>query len=182
MQTQTGEKSLGQKFADNNFGDYGDNFDSLFQTGNYEKIILAWKKILKKKWKKAITDHNLDNLYLVNLLLYKAKKKLYVVLFKINLSKINDMQKGEPSKASIKIKNFIDDALGNLKIYKSKKRMELRLKPREIIEKRGNFLSFDITSKVKSKNLREILSNENKKKEYLLEETEKFKDFFKLTN
>jgi hypothetical protein len=60
--------------------------------------------------------------------------------------------------------------------------MELRLKPREIIEKRGNFLSFDITSKVKSKNLREILSNENKKKEYLLEETEKFKDFFKLTN
>ena len=182
MKTQTGEKSLGQKFADNNFGDYGDNFDSLFQTGNYEKIILAWKKILKKKWKKAITDHNLDKLYLLNLLLYKAKKKLYVVLFKINLSKINDMQKGEPSKASIKIKNFIDDALGNLKIYKSKKRMELRLKPREIIEKRGNFLSFDITSKVKSKNLREILSNENKKKEYLLEETEKFKDFFKLTN
>ena len=178
MNTQSGEKSLGQKFADVNFGEAGDNFDNLFQSSDYDKIILAWKKILKKKWNKAITDHNLENLYLVNLLLYKPKKKLYVVLFKINIAKINDMQKGKPSKASIFIKNFIDDELGNLKIYKSKKRMELRLKPREIIEKRKYFLSFNIDSKVGSKNLREILKNKNKKNKYLLKETKKFKKFF----
>ena len=48
MNSQTGEKSLGQKFSDENFGESDDNLDSLFGSGNYDKIINAWKKILKK--------------------------------------------------------------------------------------------------------------------------------------
>ena len=56
--------------------------------------------------------------------------------------------------------------------------MELRLKPREIIEKRKYFLSFDIDSKVDSRNLRETLSNKDKKKKYLSMQTKKFKKFF----
>ena len=177
MNSQSGEKSLGQKFADENFGNTGDNLDNLFHSGNYEKIISAWKKILKKKWKQAITENNLEELYLVNLILYKPDRKLYVMLLKINQENLNLTSKGKVSKESVFLDNFIDKELGNAKIYKAKKRLELRLKPREFI-KNKSYLSFKIDGKVNSKNLRDIFNSKNKRNKYFLKETKKFKKFF----
>ena len=177
MQSQTGEKSLGQKFDDDNFGQDGENLDSLFNSGDYETIIEAWQKILKKKWGQTIRDQNLENLYLINLVLYKPDNRLLIFLLKINYEKLDNISKEKISEKSVWIKNFIDPKIGNAKIYKSKKRLELRLKPKEFI-KNKSFLNFKIENKVNTKNLREIFINKNKKNKYLLKETKKIKKFF----
>lgn len=181
MNSQTGEKSLGQKFSDENFGESDDNLDSLFGSGNYDKIINAWKKILKKKWLQAIKDHKLENIYLVNLILYKPEKKLYIFLLKINHKNLEDVTKEKISDKSVFLKNFIDKKFGNAKIYKSKKRLELRLKPHQFL-KNKSFLEFKIESKVNSKNLREIFQNDKKREQYFLNENKKFQKFFNLKN
>lgn len=181
MNSQTGEKSLGQKFSDENFGESDDNLDSLFGSGNYDKIINAWKKILKKKWLQAIKDHKLENIYLVNLILYKPEKKLYIFLLKINHKNLEDVTKEKISDKSVFLKNFIDEKFGSAKIYKSKKRLELRLKPHQFL-KNKSFLEFKIESKVNSKNLREIFQNGKKREQYFLNENKKFQKFFNLKN
>ena len=181
MKSQTGEKSLGQKFSDENFGESDDNLDSLFGSRNYDKIINAWKKILKKKWLQAVKDHKLENIYLVNLILYKPEKKLYIFLLKINHKNLEDVTKEKVSDKSVFLKNFIDEKFGNAKIYKSKKRLELRLKPHQFL-KNKSFLEFKIESKVNSKNLREIFQNDKKREKYFVNENKKYQKFFNLKN
>ena len=179
MKKQTGEKSLSQKFEDENFGDENDNLDSLFNSGKYEEIIKAWKNILKKKWEGTIKDQNLNDLYLINLILYKPENKLMIFLLKINHNNLDEVTKGKvsPKKTSVWFNNFIDEKFGNVKVYKSKKRVELRICPQEFI-KNKSFLNFDINNKIDTKNLREIFENKNKKNKYLLKQSKRIKKFF----
>ena len=179
MKKQTGEKSLSQKFEDENFGNENDNLDSLFNSEKYDEIIKAWKDILKKKWQGTITDQNLDNLYLVNLILYKPENRLMIFLLKINPDKLDEVSKGNISskKTSVWFNDFINPKFGNVKVYKSKKRVELRIHPQEFI-KNNSFLNFNIDNKINTKNLKEIFKNKNKKNKYLLKETKKIKKFF----
>jgi len=184
MKKQTGEKSLSQKFEDENFGDENDNLDSLFNSEKYDEIIKAWKNILKKKWEGTIKGQNLNDLYLINLILYKLENKLMIFLLKINHNNLDEVTKGKvsPKKTSVWFNNFIDEKFGNVKVYKSKKRVELRIRPQEFI-KNKSYLEFKIENKIKSLNLREIFENKNKKNKYLLKEDKKFKKFFsKLKN
>ena len=179
MQKQTGEKSLSQKFEDENFGNENDNLDSLFNSEKYDEIIKSWKNILKKKWQGTIKDQNLDNLYLVNLILYKPENRLMIFLLKINPDKLDEVSKGNISskKTSVWFNDFINPKFGNVKVYKSKKRVELRIHPQEFI-KNNSFLNFNIDNKISTKNLREIFKNKNKKNKYLFKETKKIKKFF----
>ena len=182
MNSQTGEKSLGQKFDDENFGEDGENLDGLFKSKDYVKIISAWKKILKKKWSETIKDQQLENLYLINLISYKPEDKMFIVLLKINYEKLDNISEDKRTDKSVWVKNFIDPKIGDAKIYKSKKRLELRLKPAEFF-KNKSYLEFKLENKIKSLNLRETFKNKNKKNKYLLKETKKFKKFFsKLKN
>ena len=182
MNSQTGEKSLGQKFDDENFGEDGENLDGLFKSKDYVKIISAWKKILKKKWSETIKDQKLENLYLINLISYKPEDKMFIVLLKINYEKLDNISEDRRTDKSVWVKNFIDPKIGDAKIYKSKKRLELRLKPAEFL-KNKSYLEFKLENKIKSLNLRETFKNKNKKNKYLLKETKKFKKFFsKLKN
>ena len=182
MNSQTGEKSLGQKFDDENFGEDGENLDGLFKSKDYVKIISAWKKILKKKWSETIKDQKLENLYLINLISYKPEDKMFIVLLKINYEKLDNISEDKRTDKSVWVKNFIDPKIGDAKIYKSKKRLELRLKPAEFL-KNKSYLEFKLENKIKSLNLRETFKNKNKKNKYLLKETKKFKKFFsKLKN
>jgi hypothetical protein len=179
MKKQTGEKSLSQKFEDENFGDENDNLDSLFNSEKYDEIIKAWKNILKKKWVGTIKDQNLKDLYLINLILYKPENKLMIFLLKINHNNLDEVTKGKvsPKKTSVWFNNFIDEKFGNVKVYKSKKRVELRIRPQEFI-KNESYLEFKIENKIKSLNLREAFENKDNKNKYLLEETKKFNEFF----
>ena len=179
MKKQTGEKSLSQKFEDENFGDENDNLDSLFNSEKYDEIIKAWKNILKKKWEGTIKDQNLNDLYLINLILYKPENKLMIFLLKINHNNLDEVTKGKVSakKTSVWFNNFIDEKFGNVKVYKSKKRVELRICPQEFINNKS-FLNFDINNKIDTKNLREIFDNKNKKNKYLLKQSKRIKKFF----
>ena len=179
MNSQTGEKSLGQKFEDENFGELDDTLDQLFLNKEGTKIVDAWKTILKKKWIKTIKEKNLDTLFLVNLVIYKIEAKFYVFLLKINHEKLERIEKGEFSKkgSSIDVKNIIDTKYGNVKIYKAKKRLELRLKPKEFL-KEGKYLCFDLENNTSSKNLRDIFNNDKQLQEYCNQEIEKYKSFF----
>ena len=179
MKKQTGEKSLSQKFEDENFGDENDNLDSLFNSEKYDEIIKAWKNILKKKWVGTIKGQNLKDLYLINLILYKPENKLMIFLLKINHNNLDEVTKGKVShkKTSVWFNNFIDEKFGNVKVYKSKKRVELRIRPQEFI-KNESYLEFKIENKIKSLNLREAFENKDNKNKYLLEETKKFNEFF----
>ena len=177
MNSQTGEKSLGQKFDDENFGEDGENLDGLFKSKDYVKIISAWKKILKKKWSETIKDQKLENLYLINLISYKPEDKMFIVLLKINYEKLDNISEDRRTDKSVWVKNFIDPKIGDAKIYKSKKRLELRLKPAEFL-KNKSYLEFKLENKIKSLNLRETFKNKNKKNKYLLKEIKKFKKFF----
>jgi len=179
MKKQTGEKSLSQKFEDENFGDENDNLDSLFNSEKYDEIIKAWKNILKKKWVGTIKGQNLKDLYLINLILYKPENKLMIFLLKINHNNLDEVTKGKVShkKTSVWFNNFIDEKFGNVKVYKSKKRVELRIRPQEFI-KNESYLEFKIENKIKSLNLREAFDNKDNKNKYLLEETKKFNEFF----
>jgi hypothetical protein len=178
MNNQTGEKSLGQKFDDDNFGEDGENLDGLFNSKDYDKIISAWIKILKKKWGETTKDHKLKNLYLINLISYKPENKLMIVLLKINYDKLDSISKDRTTDKSVWIKNFIDPDIGDIKIYKSKKRLELRLKPKEFINNKS-FIDFNyLNEKVDSKNLRNIFSNAEELEGYCEKEIKKYKDFF----
>tara|TARA_B100001248_G_scaffold130337_1_gene97760 strand:+ start:1237 stop:2118 length:882 start_codon:yes stop_codon:yes gene_type:complete len=179
MKSQTGEKSLGQKFEDENFGELDDTLDELFQKKEGDKIVNAWKDILEKKWNKTIKEKKLEALYLVNLILYKIKSKLYVFLLKINHEKLKGIKKGEFSKkgSSVDVKNIIDPKFGNVKIYKAKKRLELRLKPKEFLE-RGYYLEFSLENNIASKNLRDIFDNDDDLEKYCDQEIERYKSFF----
>ena len=177
MKNQTGEKSLGQKFDDENFGEDGENLDGLFKSKDYDKIISAWKKILKKKWGDTIKDQKLENLYLINLISYKPEDKMFIFLLKINYEKLDIISEDRRTDKSVWVKNFIDPKIGDAKIYKSKKRLELRLKPIEFI-KNKSYLEFKLENKIKSLNLREAFENKDNKNKYLLEETKKFNEFF----
>lgn len=179
MNSQTGEKSLGQKFEDENFGELDDTLDQLFLNKEGTKIVDAWKTILKKKWINTIKEKNLDTLFLVNLVIYKIEAKFYVFLLKINHEKLERIEKGEFSKkgSSIDVKNIIDTKYGNVKIYKAKKRLELRLKPKEFL-KEGKYLCFDLENNTSSKNLRDIFNNDKQLQEYCNQEIEKYKSFF----
>ena len=177
MNNQTGEKSLGQKFDDENFGEDGENLDGLFKSKDYDKIISAWRKILKKKWGDTIKDQKLENLYLINLISYKPEDKMFIFLLKINYEKLDIISEDRRTDKSVWVKNFIDPKIGDAKIYKSKKRLELRLKPIEFI-KNKSYLEFKLENKIKSLNLREAFENKDNKNKYLLEETKKFNEFF----
>jgi len=122
MNSQTGEKSLGQKFDDENFGEDGENLDGLFKSKDYVKIISAWKKILKKKWSETIKDQKLENLYLINLISYKPEDKMFIVLLKINYEKLDNISEDKRTDKSVWVKNFIDPKIGDAKIYKYKKK------------------------------------------------------------
>ena len=107
-----------------------------------------------------------------------------IFLLKINHNNLDEVTKGKVSakKTSVWFNNFIDEKFGNVKVYKSKKRVELRIRPQEFI-KNKSYLEFKIENKIKSLNLREIFENKNKKNKYLLKEDKKFKKFFsKLKN
>ncbi len=53
--------------------------------------------------------------------------------WEVNTKNFNKMQHGRDSATSVWVNNFLKEDYGQIKIYKSKKRMELRLKPKKWI-------------------------------------------------
>lgn len=118
------EKSLHQNFK---LG----NLDKLFEEGDFESILTIFKKKLFDKLNFVKNKHNIKNLYYLNFL--TDKNNIYLSIFEININKIENIKIGKKNKKSFQIENFISNNLGQLKLYKSKTRLEIRFK-RDILK------------------------------------------------
>jgi len=154
----SGETSLAQKFGDDNFGD-GNSLDELFKNREYDFIWLKWKEILINKYRQVESEHNIKDIYYF--LILRAGTKFHLCGLKLDLSKLSDTEINinRSTNNSIWIKNFIKDELGHVKIYKAKKRLELRLKPKKWVDN-NLVITFDTSFNQINANIREKIESE----------------------
>lgn len=139
-----------------NFKDTGSELDILFERKNYAKITEGWKGMLFEKLSKAMTENNISQLYYIFIL--KGNTTFYICGFSINIGSIKNIGFGKTSNTQVSLSNFIDDKLGNVKIYKAKKRLELRLYPKYLVD--SNFtIPINIEYKPRIINMRDIIKN-----------------------
>lgn len=153
--TTSGETSLAQKFSG-----AGVNLDLAFANCQYNEIVDDWKLILSNKLNRVQNEQNLNKIYYIFIL--RAGNKFYLCATKVNLENINNMTADVHSSTalSVFIDNFIDSKFGNAKIYKSKKRLELRLKPKYWVEN-GYTIEFDFSHYIPPiNNLRTMVEND----------------------
>jgi hypothetical protein len=123
--SQTNEKSIMQ-----NFDVSGKDLDSLFSEGKHDEAIRLFMVDLKKKFAKVKADKGLEEFYYISFT--STKTNVYLTAFKIDPTAIDTVESGgfrvgPKGNKNILFKNFIDPAVGTVVLYKSKKRIELRL-------------------------------------------------------
>lgn len=116
----TNEKSIMQNFANSN------DMDSLFDIENINKVFDVFKKTLCNKYKKDDNSNIKDIYYLIFIC---KNQNVYLSCLKFNSEYIDEIKYSKLSKMckTLTITNFIDEKYGNVILYKSKKRLELRL-------------------------------------------------------
>lgn len=158
----SGETSLAQ-----NFKDTGTSLDQLFKTKDYTTIIDGWKQIIINKLQKVLFEHSVDKIYYLFIL--RASSTFYLCGLKVNLEEIENIcplilnpgtnkEHVKASDSSLYLDNYIDSNLGNVKIYKSKKRLELRLKPKYWVDK-NYVLEFPLNFETPKLNARKLISD-----------------------
>ncbi len=126
---ESGETSLAQKFKE-------ENLDNYFVNKQYDNIKNLWVDILQKKYKSVISKTDIGKIYYIFFM--RANLDYYIFITKLNHSLITqeNMQVNieRTTKDSVYINGMIDKNFGSVKIYKAKKRMELRLLPKYFID------------------------------------------------
>ncbi|MCB5397652.1 hypothetical protein [Intestinibacter bartlettii] len=137
--TTSGETSLAQKFTS-----AGVDLDTAFAQKNYDAITNDWIEILKAKLNRVTREQCVDKLYYIFIL--RASTKFHLCAAHININNIDMIatNKDKTTSTSIFLNNVIDDHFGNAKIYKSKKRLELRLKPKYWVDN-NHVITFDFS-------------------------------------
>jgi len=153
----SGETSIAQKFGDDNFGN-GNTLDDLFKKSDYITIWKSWKEIILEKYKVVEKDFGVNDIYFFFVL--RANLDFHLCGMKVNLNKLNntEINYDRSTKSSMWVKNYIHDNLGHVKVYKSKKRLELRLKPKYWVEK-NLVLTFKTDFKAEKENIRQLIEN-----------------------
>lgn len=164
--SSSNETSLGQ-----NFKDAGVNLDQMFEAHKYEEILESWLKIIFNKINKPIKDYKLKDIYYF--IFIRGKNNIYFTIAKVNLKNLKKLKVSHSTSTSVHVENFIEPKYGKVQIYKSKKRMELRLYPHEL-EVSNNLITWDFKELYPDvANLREIFQN-GKDKEHLSLQYKKF--------
>ncbi len=163
----SGETSLGQNFSD----DEESTLDELFKNKLSQKILKKWSKILESKYEKPIKEFKLKNIYYF--IFVRGDNKIFLSIARVNKNNIKNLTTNKLTEKSLFIDNFIEEKYGNSKIYKSKKRMELRVNPKNL-QKDNLFISWDFNDlKPSVSNLRKISENKELEK-HLKNELKRF--------
>jgi hypothetical protein len=119
--SQSNEKSVIQ-----NFKNSGNNLDKLFSENNDKKAVELYKTDFINKLDCAKTKYSMINLYYIAFI--STENKVYILCLKINIDSIINVSSSgfTKTKNSININGFIDNIYGNTRLYKAKKRIELR--------------------------------------------------------
>ena len=173
----SGETSLAQKFVGT-----GISLDDMFRQEEYQKIIDGWTSIWKDKLVNVIIDKNIDNIYFF-FFLRGSKKESYICAFEVDIDNINTdiiTQRDENSKVnkSIFLDGIIDSKYGNSKIYKAKKRLELRLKPKNLLD--DGFLIAIPTEVPTKEDIYQLVQDKEKFNKYIKYKISKFLDYSKI--
>lgn len=166
------ETSLSQKFKN-----AGKNLDQLFEQRKKEEILEGWKNILIEKNAIPIKDYSLKSIYYF--VFIRGGNSINLAIAKVNKEIISSIKVSKFTDSSAFIDGYVDGKYGNVKIYKSKKRIELRCIPKNL-EKDGLLISWDFDKNLKYQKpikLREIVCNKNKFKKYISKQS---KEFFEL--
>ena len=159
----SGETSLAQKFAD-------EDLDVKFVQGQYDAIINAWIEILDSKFQLVFNNYpKITDIYYFILIREKDEqtlgdnkgKKFHICGMKVDTSKFCELEHAKDSKDSVWVNNFIDNEYGDIKVYKAKKRMELRLRPRKWINN-NKVITFDFGNFNQAEKELKSMTNEEK--------------------
>ena len=125
---ESGEASLGQKFEG-----AGVDLDSLFSSRQYEAIKDAWLGIFADKI--ALVERERNGIKdVIYLFILRAGFNFYLVGCNVEISNIDEVSVGNTTNMSVFLNNFIEERYGKAKIYKAKKRLELRLRPKNWVD------------------------------------------------
>ncbi|MCX6757682.1 MAG: hypothetical protein NTZ44_02255 [Candidatus Nomurabacteria bacterium] len=168
--SDSGEASLGQKFEGP-----GINLDAFFKKEKYEEIKDQWVHLYNEKYKSLNKNYPVKRIYYFFILRPGTQIEgadFYFTGAVLDLKKLSkvEVNKLRTTKKSVFLNNFIDSEYGNTKIYKAKKRLELRLRPKTWIE---NNMALKITTSFTSSHVN--LRKEKIGAEYLKQEIEKLK-------
>lgn len=155
--SDSGETSLAQKFTHS-----GVDLDILFKEKKYNEIVDGWKDILYNKLSRVCKEQSLHTIYYFFIL--RSDSKFHLCAAEVDISKIDNLKVLRGTDSSVFIDGLIDERFGNAKIYKAKKRLELRLKPKYWYECKYT-LDFDLDFIIPARNIRQLLE-ENKLDEY----------------
>lgn len=134
--SDSGETSLAQ-----NFKDTGISLDDLFNQKRYTEIIDGWKEIIYKKLDKVRQEQSINKIYYIFIL--RAGTSFKLCGMEVNLDELKNIEYLDDTSSSLFIKNFIDENYGKIKIYKAKKRLELRLRPKYWVD-HNMTINFDL--------------------------------------
>ena len=149
--SDSGETSLAQKFTDS-----GVDLDIMFKEKKYAEIVDGWKDILYKKLSRVCAEQSLDKIYYFFIL--RAENKFHLCAAQVDISQIENLSVLRGTDSSVFVDGLIDERFGNGKIYKAKKRLELRLKPKYWYECKYT-LDFDLDFVVPARNIRQLLED-----------------------
>jgi hypothetical protein len=174
----SGETSLAQKFKDT-----GVNLDDMFKNKQYQTIIDGWINIWKEKLDKVKEEKNIDKIYYF-FFLRGSSKESYICAFEVDVTNIdskNITQRDEDDKIdkSIFLDGVINKKYGNSKIYKAKKRLELRLKPKSLLD--DDFLISIPTQIPNKEDIYQLVQDEEKFDKYMQNKLNKFLEYSKIS-
>lgn len=147
--SDSGETSLAQNFKDTGVG-----LDELFDKKKYSDIVAGWKDILKVKLGRVYEEQNVEKIYYIFIL--RAATSFHLCGLKVNFNRIDNMSHGKSTSSSVFIENFIEAEYGKVKIYKAKKRLELRLRPKYWVD-HNLTLSFNLRNITDEVSIRRLI-------------------------
>jgi hypothetical protein len=169
--SDSGEASLGQKFEGP-----GTNLDAMFSRGKFVEIKNSWVKLYNEKYESLNKTYKVKKIYYFFILRPGTQVEgadFYFTGAVLNLKNLENVKvnKKRTTKKSVFLDDFIDNEYGNTKIYKAKKRLELRLHPKKWIDSNS---ALKITTSFISKHVN--LREENVGVEYLKTSIEDLKN------
>ena len=170
----SGETSLAQKFKGT-----GISLDDMFKQEQYQAIIDGWTSIWRDKLLNVRVDKSIESVYYF-FFLRGSKKESYICAFEVNIDSINtstitQRDKNSEIKQSVFLNGVIDEKYGNAKIYKAKKRLELRLRPKNLLT--DGFLITIPTEAPSKEDIYELVQDKEKFDAFIKTKLQKFLNY-----
>ena len=155
---ESNEKSLIQ-----NFKKTGKDLDILFKEQKFDDAIKMFMVNYKEKLEDVVRTKGMRGLYYLGFV--STTDEVFLVNFKINVEHIQNVGVKNVTKngSSIFLRNFISPEHGNVKLYKAKKRVELRL--RKAVVQNANAVSIYKLAKPVSSGEGDVVAEEREEEE-----------------